>query len=139
MLTSSDWPQGYAKPDSVAFGLEWTTREREVCDALGLAHAGTMPVTRRAPYVAIAVWGAPHSNPHIRKVPGRVGVASALTGYGPDKHRDFMRRTDDHVRGLLAVPPAEHPEWLRRVAFVLPERDASSVLAHIASTATPPS
>ena len=86
-----------------------------------------MPVTRRAPYVAIAVWGGPHLNEHIRKGP-RVGVASAPTGLGASEHRKLMAATDGRVRALLDVPQEENPEWLRQVAFVLPKAPTLKLL-----------
>jgi hypothetical protein len=111
----------------VALGLEWKTKAGPICDDMGLAPFGTMPVTRRAPYVAIAVWGGPHLNEHIRKGP-RVGVASASTGLNASEHRKLMTASDRRVRDLLDVPPEENPEWLRQVAFVLPRAPALKLL-----------
>jgi hypothetical protein len=121
------WPDGYRKADSVALGLEWKTKAGPISDAMGLAPFGTMPVTRRAPYVATAVWGGPHVNEHIRKG-ARVGVASASTGLNARQHQKLMAATDGRVRDLLEVPPAENPEWLRQVAFVLPKAPALKLL-----------
>ena len=93
-----------------------------------LGRDGTRPIgddaeTRRAPYVAIVVWGGPHLNPYIRKTE-HVGVASALTGLDQVEHGKMMRITDARVRELLKEP-AEDPEWLRRVGFILPTNDCA--------------
>jgi hypothetical protein len=124
------WPRGYAKPDSIAVGLDWTTKGNEICDAMGLAHVGTMPVTRRAPYVAIVVWGGAHANPHVR-TGDSVGVASAPTGLEKKEHSKLMKQTTKRVGRLLAVPPAEHAEWLRKVAFILPRAAAKQLLKRL--------
>jgi|CZKU01.1.fsa_nt_gi hypothetical protein len=98
-----------------------------VCDAMGLAHVGTMPVTRRAPYVAIFIWGGPHLDPYMKEGP-TVGVANAPTGLAKKEHSKLMRLSDKRVRALLAVPPAEDHRWLRRVAFILPRAAATRLL-----------
>jgi hypothetical protein len=126
-LTRARWPKGYRKPDSIALGLEWRTKTGEVSDAMGLAYHGTMPVTRRAPYLAIVVWGGSHLNPYL-KAGARVGVASAPTGLDKSAHRKLMQVSDARVRALLAVPPAEDAAWLRRVAFILPKASATKLL-----------
>jgi hypothetical protein len=126
-LSRVRWPRGYRKPDSIAVALDWTTKAGPICDAMGLAHVGTMPVTRRAPYVAIVVWGGPHLNPHL-PAGERVGVASAPTGLDKAKHRKNMRLSTRRVKELLEVPPAEDHKWLRRVAFILPRAAAKRLL-----------
>jgi hypothetical protein len=94
------WPDDHQRVDSRAFGLTWKTSDGPPSDAMGIAPLGTMPVTRRAPYVAIVVWGGPHLNPYIRKT-DRVGVTSAPTGLRKDQHKRLMRVTDERVRDLL--------------------------------------
>jgi hypothetical protein len=127
-VTRARWPRGYRKRDSIAFSLEWRTRANGVCDAMGLAPLGTMPITRRAPYVAIVVWGALHLNEHVRKGP-HVGVASAATRLEKEPHEKLMKASIRNVRALLDVPPAEDMDWLRRVGFVLPRAASAKLLA----------
>jgi hypothetical protein len=117
-VAESTWPKGRERPDSTALSLTWKTPNGEVSDAMGVAPLGTMPVTRRAPYVAIVLWGGPHLNPHIKKT-DRIGVASAPTGLDKAEHSRLMRITDDRV-GELLREPAEDPVWLRHVGFILP-------------------
>jgi hypothetical protein len=112
------WPKGRERPDSVALSLIRKTASGDISDAMGVAPLGTMPVTRRAPYVAIVVWGGSHLNPHIRRT-DHVGVASAPTGLDKAEHGRLMKITDQRVRELLREP-AEDPEWLRHVGFILP-------------------
>jgi hypothetical protein len=119
-IARARWPKGFRKADSIALSVEWETTAGVVCDAMGLAPLGTMPVTRRAPYVAIVVWGGPHLNEHLKAGP-RVGVASAATGLTKSAHRKLMKVSDQRVRALLHVPPEEEPVWLRRVGFILPK------------------
>jgi len=127
------WPKGCGKADSYALSLEWMTKAGPVCDAMGLAHVGTMPVTRRSPYVAIVVWGGPHLNKYLPQGP-RVGVASAPTGLKKKAaHSKLMKQSDERVRMLLGVRPAEDRVWLRRVAFILPKAAAVQVLSAAAS------
>ena len=117
-LGEESWPKGRERPDSVALSLTWKTSSGDVSDAMGVAPLGTMPVTRRTPYMAIVVWGGSHLNSHIRKT-DRVGVASAPTGLDKADHSRLMKITDERVRELLREP-GEDPEWLRRVGFILP-------------------
>lgn len=121
------WPRGYRKADSIALSLEWKTQAGAICDAMGLAPLGTMPITRRAPYVAIVVWGGPHLNTHVRAGP-HVGVASAPTGLEKKAHRKLMTASDKRVRELLRLPPEEDPVWLRQVGFILPKASAMGLL-----------
>ncbi len=120
-LADAGWPVGQERADSTALSLTWRTKSGGLSDAMGIAPLGTMPVTRRAPYVAIVAWGGPHLNLHIRPT-DRVGVASAPTGLDKAEHGRLMRSTDETVRELLREP-AEDLVWLRRVGFILP-RDA---------------
>jgi hypothetical protein len=65
-LADAGWPVGQARADSTALSLTWRTKSGGLSEAMGIAPLGTMPVTRRAPYVAIVAWGGPHLNKHIR-------------------------------------------------------------------------
>jgi hypothetical protein len=117
-LGEESWPKGRERADSVALSLTWKTVSGDLSDAMGVAPLGTMPVTRRAPYVAIVVWGGSHLNLHIRKT-DRVGVASAPTGLDKAEHGRLMKITDERVRELLREP-ADDAEWLRHVGFIVP-------------------
>ena len=119
-VVAEPWRSGFEKADALPFGLRWKTSTDCIeCDAMGLGPIGTMPVTRRAPYVAIVIWGGPHKNDHVKKGP-RVGVASAPTDLDPKKHDRMMKLSDARVRALLGVEPPEHAAWLRRIGFILP-------------------
>ena len=56
-------PEGLVT-DDVMVGIEWRIRDGLSSSAMGLAALGTMPVTRRAPYICIAAWPGEHANPH---------------------------------------------------------------------------
>ena len=92
---------------------------------MGLAPLGTMPVTRRAPHLAIVVWGGPHLNLHLPRT-ARVGVASAPTGLNKVEHRRLMKITDERVRELL-TESAEDRVWLRQIGFILQREGLESV------------
>lgn len=53
--------------DDVMIGMTWQVREGLASSPMGLAPFGTMPVTRRAPYVCIAAWPGGHDNPHWKR------------------------------------------------------------------------
>jgi len=58
--------------------MDWTTRSGMRSAAMGFAPFGEMPVTRRAPYVALALWTGERLNPfHSRGPAGTVSMAHA--------------------------------------------------------------
>ena len=61
--------------DDVLVALDWLTPSKHVSSALGLGPMGTMPVTRRSPFVALVVWPGGHENPYRNVAYKRVGVA----------------------------------------------------------------
>jgi len=107
--------------DAVLLGAYWQTASGPLSSAIGFAPLGTMPVTRRAPFVAIGVWGGGQENQHLKSRPkeSAVGVADIPSGHRQKKHAEKMKSTDARVRALLA-DPAEDVVYLRQVAFCLP-------------------
>jgi len=63
---TSERPDGL-ETDDVMVGMTWQVREGLVSSPMGLAPFGTMPVTRRAPYVCIAAWPGGHDNPRWKR------------------------------------------------------------------------
>ena len=61
-----EYPEGLVT-DDVMIGMTWRIREGLASSPMGLAPFGTMPVTRRAPYVCIAAWPGGHDNPHWKR------------------------------------------------------------------------
>lgn len=102
----------------VMLGL--TTQTGEVSYAMGFAPSGQMPTTRRGPYLGLALWAGPRSNPYFMAgKEGMVKMAHAPHSLSEENHRNAWERTEDATAELLAEPP-EDPVWLRDVAFCLP-------------------
>ena len=111
------------RADRVLVGVEWKTTDGDASSAMGFAPLGTMPVTRRAPYFALALWAGGHENPY-KKTPGkRVGFIDAAHSLPKPKHDKRWTDTEEAVGRLLADPP-EDRQLLRKVAFCL---DANAV------------
>jgi hypothetical protein len=107
-------------PAVCGLGIRYRTGAGEWSSAMGFAPSGTMPVTRRAPYLALALWGGGHENPAFKfSRPGTVNMADVavdLTGDGYDNMWDASQAS---TRRRLA-DPAFDVVWLRNVAFCLP-------------------
>ena len=94
-----------------------------------------MPVTRRAPYVALSLWPDLHANPYRKDKRGPVvGFVDGAHGMGRTRYEGVWSSTSDKVGNLLSDPPEDRP-WLRQVAFVLPS-EATQGLALQEPTAT---
>jgi hypothetical protein len=117
----------------VLVGLEWTTASGDVSETMGFAPFASMPVPRRAPYVAIATWPGGRSNPFRGRgatPPGRPGEVSFLDaphGFDEEQYEALWAATTAKVASLMAVPP-DDPRLYRRSAFVLPAEHAAKLL-----------
>lgn len=92
--------------DGVNLLVAWRTAFDDETSVLGFAPLGSMPVTRRAPYFALAAWGGGHDNLlDLREnvEPGRVGFPDmpppTLKG-----HDAMWKTTRATVRKMLALP-----------------------------------
>ena len=116
---------GSTRADGTQYvGLTWRTPAGESSSVMGLAPFGTMPVPRRAPFVALVVWGGGHDNQNApwRNVHpgGTVGVIDVPTGLSQSDDKRLLDITNEKVRELLALAdPADDPRTLRDVAFAL--------------------
>lgn len=118
---SVSWRE-HPREDTELVGLTWTTTQNLRSDAMGFAPLGTMPVSRRAPYVAIALWAGGHDNPHFVKAGERVGFTDIANDFSADTHKKMWDATEERTRELLHDPP-EDIVRLRRVAFCVPRSD----------------
>jgi hypothetical protein len=106
--------------------LGFKTATGDVSSVMGFAPLGCMPVTRRAPYVGLAVWAGPKVNEHRRSPEGVIGFIDAPvlgTNDVPldkDAHQAMWSLTMARVKRLLGDPP-EDDFKLKDVAFCLPE------------------
>jgi hypothetical protein len=117
----------------ILVGLEWRTRAGDLSEAMGFAPFATMPVPRRAPYVAIATWPAGRSNPFRGQgstPPGRPGEVSFLDashGFDAEQYEAMWSETTSRVGALMTVPP-DDPRLYRRAAFVLSAEHAANLV-----------
>ncbi len=122
---SSRWRlrKGKHTADAVHVALEWTTAENLVDDTMGFAPLLTMPVPRRNPYVAIALWPGGQQNP-LRGIPptpranaGRVSFLDVPHGFDAETNASMWKTTEEKVAELMTLP-ADRPSSYRRSAFV---------------------
>ena len=112
--------RNHPREKTTQFGLTWRTKRGALTSVMGFAPLGTMPVTRRAPYVAIAFWPRLHANPHRKDHRGEVvGFVDGAHGMGLKTYGNVWRTTKEKVGALLA-DPAEDRVQLRQVTFCLP-------------------
>lgn len=129
--TELKW-QDHARAD-ILISLEWTTPGGHVTSAMGLAPFGTMPITRRAPYVAIALWPGGQENPFRQEPRKRVSLADMPHLLSRDVHDTYWRQTEDNKARYLEGQNegAARP----RVTFCLP-RDVRPLIHALDSAAS---
>lgn len=113
----------------ILVGLGWRTRSGDISETMGFAPFASMPVPRRAPYVAIATWPGGRSNPFRGQdltPPSRTGQVSFLDAPHGMEAADYEQRwhaTVGRVTTLMSVPP-DDASLYRRTAFVVPPEHA---------------
>lgn len=110
----------HARPD-VLVGVWLQTRLGEETSVMGLAPLGSMPATRRAPYVGLAAWPGGLVNPFWTKpTPGRVGLVNMpLPGkMNEEAYASAYEKTERDVR--LLKESLEEGAARPDVAFCLP-------------------
>lgn len=120
-------------PDGNALiGLEWTTANGDISDAMGFAPLPSMPVPRRAPYFAIALWAGGQRNaergikPTPRARPGEVSFLDAEHAFKHDVYEKMWTETEKAVADLMIAPP-DDARLYRKVAFVLSAQAATTI------------
>jgi hypothetical protein len=115
----------HAREGAGLVGLSFRTIDGNRSSVMGFAPLGCMPVSRRAPYVALAVWGGGKLNDHKRSPEGLVGFIDAPV-LGDDNapadrelHQQLWDSTMNRVQELLSDPP-EDDFVLKDIAFCLP-------------------
>lgn len=117
----------------VLIALEWTTSSGDISETMGFAPFLSMPVPRRAPYVAIATWPGGRSNPFRGKgstPPGlarEVSFLDASHGFEEDDYEQMWTETVANV-GVLMEVPTDDPKLYRRTTFVLPIEHAEKLI-----------
>lgn len=116
----------------VLVGIDWTTKNGDVSETMGFAPFASMPVSRRAPYVAIATWPGGRLNQFRGQgaTPApRTGVVSFLDAphdFEAGEYEAKWAETTARVTSLMAVPP-DDASLYRRTAFAI-SADASAKL-----------
>lgn len=109
---------GGALEERVCFSVRWRTKTGALTEVAGFAPLPEMPLTRRAPYLAIALWGGAGR-------PGARAVGLVDTPWRRDARTDPLWAGS--VRLTEQMLPGEDRERLRRVAFCLPRGEAAGV------------
>jgi len=116
-----DYPEGLVT-DDVMVGMEWRVREGLVSSPMGFAPFGTMPVTRRAPYVCIAAWPGEHENANwTRYEKGLVHFLDtdlSTLRLTKAKYRSLTKMSNDSTSALLSEL-GDDARYYRRTAFRL--------------------
>lgn len=124
--------RGRTPSGGVLVALEWQTAAGDRSEAMGFAPLPTMPVTRRAPYFAIALWAGDRRNPERGMPPtprARQGVVSFLDAehaVDRDTYAKLWAETENTVAGMMVAPPDE-AKLYRRSAFALTTEAAELV------------
>lgn len=106
----------------LAIGLEWRTPEGRWSSAMGFAPLPSMPVWRRGPFLALAVW------------PGTTKRAKGLIGFGDVPTPDLAKREQvlawsERATRERALPSQPASASWRTVTFVLEPPWAEGLLA----------
>ncbi len=119
-------------PETVRIGLDWSTTNGDVSDAMGFAPLLSMPVPRRAPYFAIGAWPGGRSNPWRGTPPtpaarsGRVSFLDARHDLESEPYTALWTATTGAVGDLMSLPLDSAARY-RQVAFVLAATAASTL------------
>lgn len=122
------------RDDDVAIGLWWQTAHGPWSSVMGFAPLGSMPVTRRAPYVAIVLWPGGHENIHRTDRPAAVGIVQAPVVPDAQEYQRIWDRTKAKTSELLSEPPENAP-LLRKVTFCLPRNGLGAYADFVESLA----
>jgi hypothetical protein len=117
----------HERREAALIGVSWRTPDEVWSSVMGFAPLGEMPVTRRAPFVGLALWPGRRDNPYRRGKPGPgVGLVDGAHGMEKDAHDANWKETNAQVVDLFA-DPAEDREHLRAVAFSIPRAVAQEL------------
>lgn len=107
--------------EDLLVGIQWINPSGRRSLPMGFGPFGTMPVTRRAPFVCIATWPGDHENPHrTRYEDGVVDFLDSAPAAALSKleYRKLWNASVEGTRKLLSEP-ADDANNYRRVAFRL--------------------
>lgn len=126
-IQQQPWPPEGASRTEILFLLRWLTPSGLPSRAMGFAPSGSMPITRRAPFVSLFVWPGGLEN-HIRGTKTKEGKPFASVGIVDMKHSFDPEDHQNLWTGSLnekAAVDQEEPSFsasLRYVSFCLSDR-----------------
>jgi hypothetical protein len=101
-------------------GVHWRTKAGAMSSVIGFAPLRSMPITRRAPYVAMTVWPGARSNQFARApVSDTLGIVDSAHGLTKDEYDARWKKTRGLVKEMF-LHEREDATFLRDVAFRLP-------------------
>jgi hypothetical protein len=102
-----------------AVRIHWKTKAGSMSSVIGFGPLRSMPVTRRAPYVAMAVWPGSRSNEFARVSDSEIlGIVDSAHGLERIDYDERWRKTRAHVKQMF-LHEREDASFLRDVAFRL--------------------
>ena len=106
--------------DAIAISVTFTTVDGQDSQAMGFGPVAQMPVSRRAPYFALALWAGQRNNPYFDGgKPGTVNMAHVPHQLTQQSHQEMWAKTQA-ATNLFLSEPADDSVWLRRIAYCLP-------------------
>jgi hypothetical protein len=90
-------------PGRFAVAMRWASSAALQSSVMGFAPFGTMPVTRRAPYVAVALWPCGYDNPRRKKPDAFIGVGDTAHTFADDRYDRMQAKTRARVKATRAM------------------------------------
>lgn len=114
----------------VGIRMTWTTQQDLTTNAMGFGPLAYMPVTRRAPYFALAAWTAGHSNNvRSKKSETELTMGDAPPKMGATAYKTTLRKTRAATAALMDGEVSV--DALRNLAFRFPKHIAEGVLGDL--------
>lgn len=110
----------------VRIDLKWRRADGGFASVVGFGPLRCMPISRRAPYVALAMWTGPHAN-DIVKASEPVSVAGVRLRLPPALAKKLKSNTKERVDKMVAFEDDDR-RLLRRTTFLLPRGVAGRAL-----------
>ena len=82
--------------DDLLLALDWVTPTNHISNALGFAPSGSMPVTRRSPFVSMVIWPGGHENKFRNVTYKRVGVADMKHELSQATYDQYWSASEDN-------------------------------------------
>lgn len=108
------------REETVGVSLFFETKHSERACAMGFSPSAGMPMTRRAPYLGLAVWAGRRSNPFWTEgSPGTVNMSHAPPlAEDAAQHEKLWKESKTRTRALLSEPQDDY-RWVREITFCL--------------------